>query len=654
MLRQIPAVYRQRVVRRDQTTGRGATGRALLTGGLLAALIAVGVPYGGMVIQGSRLGLSSATPAAFFLLFVLLMTVQVALGAMRREWAFGRGELLTIFAMMAVATAIPTRGVVGLLLPMITGTLYYATPENQWADLIHPHLANWMVVADPEAIRDFYEGVGRDAPIPWDAWLVPLGRWLAFYAAFYLVLICLMNILRRQWVDNERLAYPLAQVPLAMIQGAEESRLAPFFRNRLVWLGLAIPFVLGSLEALHHYFPAMPSPVLETRLSLLRQIVVLRLDINFLMLGFAYLIGVQLSFSLWVFYLLHALQEGLLHSLHLQHTAEVGTWSEPGMGHQMIGACAVLVVYGLWTARAHLAEVGRRFLRPGQDEEEMASYRFSVVGLVLGTAGMVVWLWQSGLPMWIAALVVVVALGLLVALTRIVAEAGTPTITSGMIPAGFTIGAVGVPALGAPGVVALGYTLVWVGDLLVFMTAPLANSLRLGSELAGDRRRLLWGLAAAMLISLVVSTWYTLRLAYTHGAVNLHQQYFSTFAAEPSKFAAQQLLHPTGPDAIGWLWTGGGALLMGALIGARNYWAWWPLHPLGFAASMAWVMNHIWFAIFLAWFVKTLVLRFGGAALYQKTVPFFLGIALGQIVAAGIWLVVDGFTGAVGNRLPVY
>ena len=132
----------------------------MLTGGLLAALIAVGVPYGGMVVQGSRLGLSSATPAAFFLLFVLLMTVQVGLGAVRREWTFGRGELVTIFAMMAVATAIPTRGVVGMLLPMITGTFYYATPENQWAELIHPHLADWMVVADPEAIRGLLRGRG--------------------------------------------------------------------------------------------------------------------------------------------------------------------------------------------------------------------------------------------------------------------------------------------------------------------------------------------------------------------------------------------------------------------------------------------------------------------------------------------------------------
>ena len=650
MLRRIPASYRQREGRRDPATGRSVTGRALLTGCFLAALIAVGVPYGSMVVQGSRLGLSSATPAAFFLLFVLLLIGQIALG----RWRFRRGELVTIFAMMAVATAIPTRGVVGMLLPMITGTFYYATPENQWAELLHPHLADWMVVADQAAVRDFYEGIGRDAPIPWDAWLGPLGHWLAFYAAFYLTLICLLNILRRQWVDNERLAYPLAHVPLAMIQGAEDSRWPPFFRQKLVWVGLAVPFVLGSLEALHHYFPALPSPSLDTRLSLLREMVVLRLDINFLMLGFAYLIGVQLSCSLWVFYLLHALQEGLLRSLHLHHQAELGQWSDPGMGHQMMGGCAVLVAYGLWTARAHLAEVGRRFLRPERDDGEMASYRFCVVGLVVGAGGMVLWLWRSGLPGWIAGLVVVVALGLLVALARIVAEAGTPTLTPGMVPAGFMVGAVGVPVLGAPGVVALSYTLVWVGDLLVFMAAPLANSLRLGSELRGDRRRLLWGLAAAMLISLLLSAWYTLRLAYAHGAVNLHAQYFSTFAAEPSKFAAQQLLHPSGPDVVGWLWTGGGALLMGALIAARNHWAWWPLHPLGFAASMGWVLDHIWCSIFLAWVVKMLVLRFGGAALYRQTVPLFLGFALGQIVVAGVWLVVDGFTGMVGNWLPVY
>ena len=88
----------------------------------MCAIIAVGIPYGSMVLQGTRLGLSSCTPAAFFLLFVLLITVQIALGAVRRSWALSRTELVTVFVMMAVATAIPTRGVTGMLLPMITGT----------------------------------------------------------------------------------------------------------------------------------------------------------------------------------------------------------------------------------------------------------------------------------------------------------------------------------------------------------------------------------------------------------------------------------------------------------------------------------------------------------------------------------------------------
>ena len=42
---------------------------AMLTGLGLCVLIAVGLPYGEFVIKGTRLGLSSSTPAAFFLLF---------------------------------------------------------------------------------------------------------------------------------------------------------------------------------------------------------------------------------------------------------------------------------------------------------------------------------------------------------------------------------------------------------------------------------------------------------------------------------------------------------------------------------------------------------------------------------------------------------
>ena len=200
-----------------------------------------------------------------------------------------------------------------------------------------------------------------------------------------------------------------------------------------------------------------------------------------------------------------------------------------------------------------------------------------------------------------------------------------------MIPAGFTVGAVGVPALGAPGVVALGYTFVWFNDLLVFMSAPLANSLRLGSELAGDRRRLLWGLAAAMLISLVLSD-------LVHAALGL---YARSRQSPPAVLfylccrAVQVRRAKTTPShRPGRHW-----LVVDRRRCAADECADWCAQPLGLvaAASFGLCREHgLGHEPYLVRDFSRLVRQdfgaplWGAAALYQKTVPFFLGIALGQ------------------------
>ena len=634
------------------------TTRGVMVGCIMCVIIAIGVPYGGMVIRGTRLGLSSATPAAFFLLFILLLTVHLLLGAIKRKWAFQWGELLTIFFMMMVATAIPTRGVVGLLLPMISGTYYYASPENQWATLVHPLLNKWQVVSNIEAVKNFYEGSAGAVQIPWASWLPTLGCWLVFYAVFYLTLISIMVILRRQWVEHERLPYPLAQVPLAMI--AEDGRgglLKPFFKNGVMWIGFAIPFLVNSINALHHYAPEIPLISLNTQVPLFLG-TSLRINVNFLMLGFAYLISSTISFSLWIFFLLRLFQEHLMFVLGVQSAQnELGEWSVAGIGHQMVGALLVLVLYGLWSGRGHLVEVWRKALGRQaaiDDSGEIISYRSAVLGCAAGSSGMVIWLWLSGIPAWIAPLLVFSALVIFVGLTRVITEAGLPTVTPAMVPADFVISSVGVSALGPVGLAATAYTLIWAGDLLVFMSAPLANGLRLGSEMVGRRRLLFWAVILAMVISLLTALWFTLYLGYRYGAVNLHSQYFKTFAAIPSEFIAKQLNTPSEPSLEGWIWFGSGAAIMSALTLARLKFAWWPLHPLGFAVSAGWIMNSIWISIFLAWLCKVMILKFGGASVYQKSKPFFLGMALSQVVTGGLWLVVDGFTGTVGNTIPVY
>ena len=654
----IPPDYRAYLSRRSTTApadsgGASVTWRGVLVGCLLCALIAVGAPYGRQIVKGTALALTSATPAALFLLFVLLLTGHLLLGWCRRRWAFSRGELITAFTMMTVAAAIPTKGVVGMLLPIITGTFYHASPENKWAAQVHPLLARWILVDDVEAVRGFYEG---GADIPWEHWLPPLAAWLAFYLAFYLTLICLSTILRRQWVDHERLAYPLVQAPLAMIdEGGEDGLLKPFFRNWIMWAGFAIPFFLSSLVALHHYFPQLAAPALTTAVQLLDGGRSLRLSINFLILGLAYFINLNISLSLWLFYLVSYFQDALFGSMGIHSNADLGHWSYPIRGHQMMGAIAVLLGAVLWTGRGHFKAVLRRAWDGAaavDDRGEIMPFRAAVVGCAVGLAGLWIWLWQTGIPAWIAPIILAVGLTIFVVLARIIAETGLPIVKPTMIPAGFTLSGVGSSALGPQGTVALGYTMVWCGDLLVFMMAPLVNGLRLGSELKSGQRRLFWALAAAMLLTWVLSLWYTLYLAYRHGSINM---YISThYATEPSRLAARHLLDPTGPSLSGWLWTGGGGLVMGLLLAARRYLLWWPLHPLGFVVSFGRVMEGIWFTVFLAWLAKRFILRLGGAAAYRKMQPFFLGIALGHICAGGVWLVIDGLTGTVGNRIPLY
>lgn len=661
MKAEIPQEYRAHLAQHDLLEeGAGEetliTLRGVLVGGLMCAVIAVAAPYGRHIIQGTALALTSATPIAFFLLFVLLLSIHLLLGWLRRDWAFKRGELITIFIMMMVASAIPTKGVVGMVLPIITGTFYYASPENGWAEQIHPHLPRWFLVDDVEAVREFYEGMGADAAIPWASWLPALLAWLAFYAAFYLALICISVIVRRQWVERERLTYPLARIPLAMIDGEGDSGLLkPFFKKWIMWLGFAISFVLSSSTALHHYFPEVAALTLTTNMRLFDVGNALVLKVNFLMLGLAYFINASVSLSLWLFYLLVYCQQGVFSILGVQDSADLGHWTRAITGHQMMGAIIVLVGATLWMGRDHFKEVARKAWRRDADVDdsgEIMSYRTAVGGSVVGIAGMWVWLWQTGMPAWAAPVFLFAGLAIFIGLARIIAETGLPIIKATMIPAGFVLSSVGSSALGVKGVIATGYTMVWCGDLLVFMMAPLANGLRLSGEIKGKRRLLLWAIIAAMVIALVLSIWFTLYLAYRHGSVNMYIA--ENYANEPSRLAAVHLDSPTGPSPSGYLWMGSGALTMGLLMVARHKLLWWPFHPLGFVVSFGRVMEGIWFTILLAWLAKALIMRFGGANIYRRMQPFFLGIALGHISAGGVWLVIDGFTGTVGNRILLY
>ena len=634
---------------------------ALVTGFAFVVVIAVMTPYNEMLVKGSRLGLSSLTPAAFFLFFILTLFINPTLTRIRSSWSFTKPELLLIFAMMMVATAIPTRGVTGPLLAMISGPHYYASPENHWADIVLPHTKDWIVVPRGDGLRHFYEGVSGNEEADWGIWFKPLLGWALLFVGLWTAILCLMVIIRRQWMERERLTYPVMQVPLAMAELDDERAIPPFYRNKSVWIGFAVPFIMGSLDALHVYFPSFPRFFAGIpRLVTLRNRVNIRLRLNPIMLGFAYLVNNRLSLSLWVFYLWRAFAEGFADILGIYNNEKLGEWTNDGQvgpifSHQSMVAMIVFVGFGLWTARSHLKEVWLRARDNVQDGREIISDRNAILGLACGTCILIGWMSQAGLSIGIATTVVVAAYVIFLSLTRAITDGGLATIVPAMIPLGFTLSTFGTDALGAAGLMALAFTLVWCGDLLTFMMGPTAHAIRIAHDSEAGRRGPYFGaLLGAMILSLVVSVISMISLGHAHGAANLHQQYFNGFAKFPAHITALKLQNPALPNTGGFFWTGVGAVVMGLLTLASYRLSWWPLHPLGYMVSPSWIMATLWFPFFVAWVIKTLVIRLGGLQAYDRTRPATYGVILGQIVVAGFWLIIDIITNTPNNRIPMY
>jgi hypothetical protein len=264
-----------------------------------------------------------------------------------------------------------------------------------------------------------------------------------------------------------------------------------------------------------------------------------------------------------------------------------------------------------------------------------------------------VWLCMSGLPGWIAAIYLFFAIVLFVGITRVVAEGGVAFIFAPMIASDFVAAGLGTRALGHSGIIALAFTYIWASDILTFVMASCANGLKLVEETIREKRRLVfWAMMAAIAVTLCCSIWSILVLAYRYGGINTDQFFFDGAARYPFDNAAARMQTSEGPHWENWLYTAIGATIMGLLMLARQRFLWWPFHPLGFPISA--VFGTMFFSVFLAWLLKTVVLRYGGPGLYLRTRPFFLGLILGQFVTAGVWYFIDYLNHSSGNAVMIW
>ncbi|MGB1890929.1 MAG: DUF6785 family protein [Candidatus Latescibacterota bacterium] len=626
--------------------------RGLLTGVILSIAIGVIAPYG-IVFNYYWIGFNPSSPGALFFFFVLTFVVNAIVAVLGRNVQLSKADLVMIYCMLLMAVTVPTWGLMFFLIGTLVYPFYYATPENNYVELFHDFIPSWMVPQDFQAIKDYYEGLPQGAAIPWGVWVEPMGWWLALIVAMSLMLICMSAILHRQWSVHERLTYPMVQLPQNMIEKEEGASIAPFFKDGVMWLGFFVPFTLLSLNALNHYWPIVPQYNPSGRFSLFNQTLHLPIALNLAWVGFFYLVNLEITFSIWFFYVLSKVQEGVFSTLGIASTERLSAYeySQPAdLTHQASGAVIVLVLYGLWGARTHLKEVVQKLWDPDggvDDSEELLRYR-TALWLFCGSLLFVaVWLWRSGVPIVVLPVLLVVSLIFFILVARVVAASGVATARSPIVPAYFVISGLGTSILGAKGLVALNFTFIWQGESRTSPMVAAANGLKLAEMIPGSKTRLFWGLVLALICSLLGAAYMTLKLAYTYGAINLSLLEWAGAHGWP--YIGPTMTDMPDANMRGWFFKGVGAVTEGFLMWAQHRWHWWPFHPIGFAVAVGWLTSQIWFSALICWILKGSIVRFGGVNLFQRLKPFFLGLILGEVAVSGVWGIIYAITAEKGR-----
>ena len=569
---------------------------------------------------------------------------------------FTKAELLVIFAMAAIGSALPSYFMAHVI-ANIGAPYYFPTSENGWATELHPYLADWAVLTDVTAAKWFYEGLPRGASIPWGAWSTPLFWRLSLVGAIAVLCYCAVAIFRKQWVENERLAFPLMMLPMNLADREPRGFFTAGIMNSPVfWIGFAFAIFPILWNLIGYFAPVFP--------TIPRQFGLIQLERGFppistrfypLIIGASYFVELEVSGSIIAYFLLLTFQIGVFNRLGVETGPPRGDTSE-FENWQGLGALLVLIPWGMWIARDHLRDVVRKaFTRDPSidDSRELLSYRSAVFGFIISALFITAWCVASGMTVQVALVFLAFVLIVWLGISRISIETGL--ISSRIIHAQFaTYHAVGLTNMNPQSIVAMAMTLTWHRDLKTILMAPMANAAKLFDEVRDDRARMTLAVAIAVIVVVGGSAYYAIASGYQTGAYNYGGIYSGYVRATFDK-AVGYIRDPFGMKRYLALWGLIGVATTALNMLLRYIYPSFPLHPIGPVSATSYPANRTIFSIFFAWFAKAAILRIGGIGLYRKAAPYFFGMMLGYFVGVGISFGIDMiWFPADGHSLALY
>jgi len=654
----------------EEVRESGLTLRALVIGiVLLIVFNTYGMIAGGLATTEIMVSTVTGVPT-LFLMFILLIVSSTFL----RKRGFSASELLVIFTILGSS--------------FFVDSIHYGFSGILYSKLWSPHA---------ESIRSlqpsfWFPNVAEMTPmlmggaaVPWDAWVVPLAFWLLYSLSIVSFNLFFALIYSHRIINVERLPFPLAS---AYIHVIDEPR-KPFMERtgiKLLLVGLIIGFIFQSTyDLLPSVIPGFPDiwprdfiglraldlgPVFNPGGIYGNQLLFIPLTGMPSMIATFFLIpssvvGTALLVQVIAFNILPLIQVRMgiqtaisqfgLYSVVPFVFNQVGTAFEPtGIQLQVIGTYGFVVgvglVYILLSGRT-LADSFMSAVKGGKTGP--FSSRLLWLGFIGSLAIYFALNLLSAVPVQAALVFALMTLLIMHVGVRIAGEA-FGLITGALEGMRSNFQSTGFQAIGgeaARGTPQL-YSTMALGFANQYFPAQIPWSTMMSIRLCEmTKKKTKWSSVviaamASFIISNIVAFIIYIWGAYTWG-FEAKWTGMVPGVTEVDDYISR-LLTPGLPQYSGTaemrVWP---ELIVGILIAAvvtvmKFQFTWFPIHPMGLilGSTVGWGVV-FWFSALIAFILRILVLRIGGAELYEKKgVPLAIGVMIGSGICVFIWALV--------------
>ena len=619
----------------------------------LRAFVLALITIAGMCVFATYYGgnlMKSFLPVTALLPLVVWIGINTTLKLAAPRFALSRSEVVTIFGIVWMVGTVPAIGWVGYLITDISAPAAFSSPENRFWEAVGQNLPRWLFMdRGSEVVDRLYVGLAPGDPVPWMHWVVPLFWWFLGSLSLVLAGFFASVLFYKQWLVHERLTFPLANVPLALLEESEGSRVPDVFKNWVFWAGFACTAGVIFWNILGYFVLTLPritvydhflTKAVETGIN----IPTIYLRIHPLMMGLAYLCPLNILMSFWVFFLVNATKLTMMNRTGFTIGLQGQTAAPPEiLMLEAHGALVFLVVWSVWVARDHLKETlqkGFGNLR-AEDDGVPVSYRAAWLG-ILGSS---IFFTGFVMSMGISLPAAVAQMGLLFIVYFGVTKFAAATGYVFLAPRGEKGWQIMKALWGTLNLSSRDLT----GLMVVNRNALAGSSDRMLSVPAVPHFFRLLGtglkrsfstvgvLPFALFTAFVVACGAQLYLCYSEGGMNhAYMPDWRYMVRQVSLIEGTKPAYFDPEKTFVWMLGIAEAGLL-TFLGAR--FAAWSLHSFGLAFP-----DHRFrygFGIFIVWFAKWLTIRYGGVSLYRRSLPFWYGIVVGYLVGVGTSIVVD-------------